>query len=100
MNSSIGALAEISLVDKDEEISKAIEADLDAKHKEIEEAKENVKNAVGDAKQNARSKLDVLGDQRDEKQKKYRDKMNAKKNTLKTWLSKTQEKIKITIDKD
>ena len=100
LDSSIGELAEISRVDKDEEISKAIKADLDAMDKEKEEAKENVKNAVGDAKQNARSKLDVLGDQRDEKQKKYRDKMNAKKNTLKTWLSNTQEKIKITIDKD
>lgn len=100
LDSSIGELAEISRVDVDEEISKAIEADLDAMDKEIEEARENVKNAVGEAKQSARAKLDALRDKRDEKQKKYRDKINAQKNTLKTWLSKTQKKIKSTIDKD
>ena len=58
LDSSIGELAEISRVDKDEEISKAIKADLDAMDKEKEEAKENVKNAVGDAKQSHRAKLD------------------------------------------
>ncbi|MDF0707462.1 DUF1269 domain-containing protein [Muricauda sp. 334s03] len=100
LDSSIGDLAEITRVDVDEELSKAIEADLDAMDKEIEEAKENVKKAVGNAKQNAQAKLDELRDKRDKKQKQYRDKMKAQKNTLKTWLAKTQEKIKSNFDKN
>lgn len=98
LNSSIGNLAEISRVDIDEEISKAIEADLDAMDKEIEDAKENVKKAVGDAKENAQAKLDELRDRRDKKQKQLQNKINAQKKTLKNWLAKTQEKIKSAFD--
>lgn len=99
LNSSIGDLAEISRVDIDEEISKAIEADLDAMDKEIEEAKEDVKKTIGDAKENAQAKLDELRDRRNKKQKQLQDKINAQKNTLKNWLTKTQEKIKSAFDK-
>lgn len=94
LNTSIGDLAEISRLDVDEEINKAIESDLQKMDKEIEEAKLKVKESVNEAKEKAQTKLDELKDKRDERQKLWQKKMKLQRKAYKSWLAKTQEKIK------
>ncbi len=93
IDTKLSSIAEITRIDVDEEVEKAIQSDIYDLNKEIDDTEEEIKKSVESKKQALRNKLDELKAKKEAKDDELKKRLLAQKRAYKKWFKKLKEKI-------
>jgi len=94
IDTTLDSLAEIERIDVDEEVDKAIQADIDELDKKIDESRQNFKDAINDEKEKRKEKQNELKEKRRIKKEQLHANTLTRKKAFKMWFETFKKKVK------